>query len=132
MLNETYLLTIPDSASKLGVINLTSCIGNVFTLSGNGLKSVFLRICFLKRKSDISSNQELLTIIPEVFYDKYRIVFYEYNLDRKIVRIGLYGEQQRAERRANAVEILLSLRTPGTVMEFPERNIVFKNQVDKQ
>lgn len=62
----------------------------------------------------MSSHQELPTIIPEEFYDKYSVVFSEFNLDKKIVRIGRNEEQSRTTR--------LAYDTRGIIRITNERN----------
>lgn len=50
--------------------------------------------------SDIKSDPELTNdfTIPSAYYDKYRLVFSYYHLDKKLVRIGS-NERQKEKRR---------------------------------
>lgn len=49
--------------------------------------------------SESSSHQELPDdfIIPSEYYEKHRLVFSHYHLDRKLVRIGLNENQKRSK-----------------------------------
>lgn len=67
----------------------------------------------MRKLSGVYSDQELPTIIPEDFYDKYRIVFSEYNLDKKIARIGLNEKQRRAQGVANDCRGIIALPDAG-------------------
>jgi len=49
--------------------------------------------------SESSSHQEIPDdfIIPSEYYERYRLVFSHYHLDRKLVRIGLNENQKRSK-----------------------------------
>ena len=53
--------------------------------------------------SETNSYQELPGrddyIIPAEYYDRYRLIFSHFHLDRKLVRIGRNGYQKKAERK---------------------------------
>lgn len=64
--------------------------------------------------SDTIPNQELPNdyIIPTEYYDRYRLVFSHFHLDRKIGRIGLNARQKRSRRTASD-----SSRNPAKVSQ---------------
>ncbi len=59
------------------------------------------------------SDQELPNdyIIPPEYYDRYRLVFSHYHLDRKLVRIGKNERQRQAKARGAATDSPGSHRT---------------------
>lgn len=53
----------------------------------------------------IDSHQELRNdyIIPSEYYDKYRLVFSHYDLDRKLVRIGMNENQKKRSQTSRGI-----------------------------
>ena len=87
-----------DSASRQ---SLAARTWTFFFVSGQGLGLPWN----LQREpgrfslSEIDYHQELPNdyIIPSEYYEKYRLVFSHYNLDRKLVRIGMNENQKRSK-----------------------------------